>query len=58
LESAHQAGLGHELHLRNIDFAQQVDRPVNYKSVKLDCGYRIDLIVADRVVGELSLCKK
>jgi|SRR5271166_1771733 len=54
LESAYQACLCRELQLRNLDFAQQVDLPIAYKGVKLDCGYRIDLIVSNRVVVELK----
>jgi len=54
LESVYQACLCHELRLRNVSFLQQVDLPVIYKDVRLDCGYRIDLIVSDRVVVELK----
>lgn len=54
LESAYQACLCHELNLRNISFLQQVELPVIYKEIKLDCGYRIDLIVNDHVVVELK----
>ncbi len=54
LESVYQACLCHELHLRSLEFVQQVDLPVTYKGVKLDCGYRIDLIVGNRVVVELK----
>ena len=54
LESAYQASLCHELALRKIAFWPQVDLPVRYKGVQLDCGYRLDLIVEDRVVVELK----
>jgi GxxExxY protein len=54
LESAYQACLCHELELRSIAFRQQVDLPLSYKAIKLDCGYRIDLIVGNRVVLELK----
>ena len=54
LESTYQACLCHELELRQIPFRQQVEIPVTYKGVKLDCGYRIDLIVANKVVVELK----
>ncbi len=53
LESAYQACLCHELDLRKIPFRQQVEIPITYKGIKLDCGYRIDLIVCDKVVLEL-----
>ena len=54
LESAYQACLCHELSLRNIPFVQQVELPVVYKGVKLDCGYRIDILISDRVIVELK----
>ncbi len=54
LESAYQACLCHELTLRDLSFRQQVEIPVACKGIKLDCGYRIDLIVSDKVVLELK----
>ena len=54
LESAYQACLGRELQLRNPDFVQQIDLSLTYKGVKLDCGYRINLLVRDRIVIELK----
>jgi hypothetical protein len=43
LESAYQISMCHELALRGIPFRSQVELPVEYKGVRLDCGYRIDL---------------
>lgn len=54
LESAYQACLCHELKLRNLDFVQQIELPISYKGVNLDCGYRIDVMVSNRVVIELK----
>ena len=54
LESAYEECLCHEFHLRNLTFKRQVDLPVVYKGVNLNCGYRIDLIVEDLVVVELK----
>jgi GxxExxY protein len=54
LESAYEACLCYELNLRQIAFARQVAIPVTYKSVRIDCGYRADLIVAEKVVVELK----
>lgn len=54
LESAYEECLCHELHLRNIAFRRQVDLPVEYKNVHLDCGYRLDLVVDEKVVVELK----
>ena len=54
LESVYHACLCHELELRKLNFRQQVDIPITYKGIKLDCGYRIDLIVGDKVIVELK----
>jgi GxxExxY protein len=54
LESAYEECLCHELHLRNINFERQVPLPVEYKGVKLDCGYRLDLIVANVLILEIK----
>ncbi len=52
LESAYKECLCHEFNLREIAFQRQVPLPVEYKGVKLDCGYRLDLIVQDAVILE------
>jgi GxxExxY protein len=44
----------HELRLANISFARQVPLPVSYKSLQLDCGYRLDFLVERTVVLELK----
>jgi GxxExxY protein len=54
LESAYEACLCHELSLRRISFARQVPLPLIYKSIQVECGYRADLIVANKVVVELK----
>jgi GxxExxY protein len=54
LESAYEECLCHELTLRGVLFERQVPLPVTYKGVRLDCGYRLDLLVADCVVVELK----
>ncbi len=54
LESAYEECLCHELHLRRISFNRQVPLPVEYKGSNLDCGYRIDVIVEDKLVLELK----
>ena len=54
LESAYQACLCRELQLRNLDFVQQIDLSLTYKGVKLDGGYRVNLLVRDRIVIELG----
>jgi GxxExxY protein len=54
LESAYQQCLCHELLLHQISFESQRDLPVIYKGIKLDCGYRIDLLVEQTVVVEVK----
>ena len=54
LESAYEQCLCHELHFRELTFKCQVGLPVSYKGLKLDCGYKIDLIVSEDVVVELK----
>ena len=54
LESAYEQCLCHELSLQNLEFRRQVELPVRYKSVQFDCGYRIDVLVEERVVVELK----
>ena len=54
LESTYQACLCHELELRGISFECQKPLPLEYKGIKLECGYRIDLLVAGLVIVEIK----
>jgi GxxExxY protein len=54
LESSYEQCLAYELSRAKISFKMQVELPVQYKEIKLDCGYRIDLLVDDRVIVELK----
>ena len=54
LESAYETCLYYELRQLNLDVKQQLALPVYYKEVKLDAGYRIDLLVEDKVIIELK----
>jgi GxxExxY protein len=58
LESAYEQCLCHELHLRGLPFKCQVDLPVSYKGLQLDCGYKIDLVVNEEVIVELKSVEK
>ena len=58
LESAYAQCLCHELSLRGLQFRREVDLPLEYKGLKLDCGYRIDLIVEETVLLELKSTKE
>ncbi|MGA9571553.1 MAG: GxxExxY protein [Candidatus Acidiferrales bacterium] len=54
LESTYEECLAREFELRGIHYDRQKAVPVVYKDVKLDCGYRIDLVVEGQVVVELK----
>ena len=54
LESAYQACLAFEVRQRGLKADEQVPLPVLYKDVKLDCGYRLDLLVEDSVIVEIK----
>ncbi len=54
LESAYEHCLCRELELRGVPFVQQQAVPVEYKGIRLDCGYRLDLCVAGRIVVEIK----
>ena len=54
MESAYEECLCHELSVRNLPFQRQVPLPICYKKIKLDCGYRIDIVVGNTVVLELK----
>jgi GxxExxY protein len=54
LESAYHACLAREFSLQGLSFEQQEVLPVEYKSEQVDCGYRLDFVVAGKVVVELK----
>jgi len=54
LESAYQACLAHELKKRGVAFEREVPIPVVYDGERLDCGYRLDFLVASEVVVEIK----
>jgi len=54
LESAYAECLAHELLIANVSFERQVPLPVSYKSVQLDCGYRLDFLIEHTVVFEVK----
>jgi GxxExxY protein len=54
LESAYDQCFCHELQLRGLSLQCQLDLPVVYKGLQLDCGYRLDVVVDDSVVIELK----
>lgn len=54
LESAYEECLCHEMHLRGVPFERQRPLPIEYKGIKLDCGYRLDFLVTSAVVVEVK----
>jgi GxxExxY protein len=58
LESAYEACLVYELLQRGLVVKRQVELPVVYEQVRVDCGFRIDLLVNERVIVELKAVEK
>ena len=54
LESTYEACLCRELELKAVSFECQKPLPLEYKGVRLECGYRIDLLVAGLVIVEIK----
>jgi GxxExxY protein len=54
LESTYEQCLAHELQTHKIDFQVQLPLPVEYKGIRLDCGYRVDILVENRLLLELK----
>jgi GxxExxY protein len=58
LESAYEECLCSELKQAGILFKRQVPLPVEYKSVRLECGYRMDLVVQDALIVEIKTVER
>ena len=58
LESAYEECFCYELAQNRFSFSRQVPLPVVYKGIKLDCGYRIDVLVNDLIIIELKTVEK
>ncbi len=58
LESAYEECMCHELSLRELSFERQKPLAVKYKGRKLDCGYRLDIVVENAIILELKSCEK
>jgi len=54
LESTYEQCLAYEFKRSEIPFKLQHHLPVEYKGVKLDCGYRIDMLVDNKIIVELK----
>ena len=58
LESAYEECLCYELKQSGLAFARQVPLPVVYKGVRLDCGYRLDVVGADSLILEIKAIER
>jgi len=57
LESTYEECLCHELTLRKISYQRQVTIPLDYKGMRLECGYRLDLLVESCVLVVMKACE-
>ena len=58
LESAYEECLCFEFKQGDLAFRRQVALPIIYKSVRLDCGYRLDIVIEDQVIAELKTVER
>ena len=58
LESTYERCLAHELALRQLPYQRQVHLPVTYKGTHVDCGYRLDFVVAETFLVELKAVER
>ena len=58
LESTYEQCLAHELSCAKLSFQLQAPLPVEYKDIRLECGYRIDVFVDGRLIVELKSVEK
>ena len=54
LESAYEECFCHDLHLRNLNFERQRPIPIIYKAIKLESGYRLDILIEAKIIVELK----
>lgn len=58
LESSYETCFAYELSNHGIYIERQKPLPVQYKGVRLDCGYRLDIVVENRIVVEIKAVRK
>ena len=58
LESAYEMCLDHEPGMKGVPTHRQVEVPLEYKGLRLECGYRADLIVDDKVIVEIKAVER
>jgi len=54
LESTYSQCLAYEFEIIGLDYKQEYELPVKYKDAVLDCNYRMDFLVEDKVIIELK----
>ena len=54
LESSYEECLCHEMALKKLPFERQKPLPISYKGLKLSCRYRMDIVVANKVILEIK----
>lgn len=58
LESAYEACLAYELTGKDLKIERQKSLPITYRGIQLDCGYRIDLLVEEKVIVEIKAVER
>ena len=58
LESAYEACLAYELAGKDLKIERQKSLPITYHGIQLDCGYRIDLLVEEKVIVEIKAIER
>ncbi len=58
LENTYEKCLAYELSVKNVPFIVQASIPIEYKGIKLECGYRLDFLVDDCLILELKSVEK
>ena len=58
LESAYRACLAHELEMRGLDVSQEQPLPIRYEGAEISVGYRIDLVLNQKVIVELKAVER
>lgn len=58
LESSYRECLCHELLIREVGFRREYALPLQYKGIRLECGYRLDLLVGGLVVVEIKAVER
>lgn len=58
LESAYHECLRYELRLRGLKYVSEIQVPVAYKGISLDCGYRLDFLIEDSIILEIKAVER